>query len=229
MSLRIGIDMDGTLADLSSAYREVERKLFAPGARASDDEEIDESEEKEALNGRTALKAARREARNRALVWKTIRRTEDFWLGLRPTEAGVVRRLHEVSIARGCEVFFITQRPATDGQTVQRQTQQWLVREGFEAPSVLTLRGGRGKAAAALELDVLLDDTAKNCVDVVSESKCRPIVVLRTQSASSAAAARKLGITVVGSVAEAFTLLETPDASSQPGFIERMLRTLNNH
>jgi hypothetical protein len=93
---------------------------------------------------------------------------------------------------------------------------------------VLTLRGGRGKAAAALELDVLLDDTAKNCVDVVSESKCRPILVLRTQSASSEAAARKLGITVVGSVAEAITLLETPDASSQPGFIERMLRTLNN-
>jgi len=29
MSLRIGIDLDGTLADLSSAYHEIEARLFA--------------------------------------------------------------------------------------------------------------------------------------------------------------------------------------------------------
>ena len=226
MALRLGIDMDGTIADLSSAYHEVERALFgerpAPVSQESDDEEIEEGEQEEASDGRRALKAARHEARERDLIWEAIRRTEDFWLGLRPLESGAVRRLHDASMRHGWEVFFITQRPATAGQTVQRQTQQWLVREGFEMPSVLSLRGGRGRAAAALELDVLLDDYPKNCVDVVSESRCRPILILRTPSATSETAAKQLGIGVVRSVAEALALLERPEASSRPKFMKRL-------
>ena len=64
------------------------------------------------------------------------------------------------------EVFFITQRPFTDGETVQRQTQRWLVAQGFDLPSVLVLRGSRGAAAAALGLDYHVDDRPQNCVDV---------------------------------------------------------------
>lgn len=37
------------------------------------------------------------------------------------------------------EVFFITQRPATEGETVQRQTQKWLVQQGFDLPSVIVI------------------------------------------------------------------------------------------
>lgn len=227
MALRIGIDMDGTLADLSSAYREVERTLFIDRdpqvSRGADDEEIEEGEQREASKGKGALKAARREARDRDLVWQAIRRTEDFWLALHPLEPGIVRRLSDVSTVHGWEVFFITQRPATAGQTVQRQTQQWLVREGFEMPAVLTLVGGRGKAAAALELDVLLDDYPKNCVDVVSESTCRPILILRKPSASSEDAAKRLGIGVTRSIADALTFLETPGSVTKPNIVERVL------
>ena len=46
------------------------------------------------------------------------------------------------------EVFFITQRPATEGQTVQRQTQRWLVEQGFDLPSVLVISGSRRRRRA---------------------------------------------------------------------------------
>ena len=67
------------------------------------------------------------------------------------------------------EVFFITQRPATRGETVQRQTQRWLVAQGFDLPSVLVIAGSRGAAAGALRLDYHVDDLAQNCVDVLSD------------------------------------------------------------
>ena len=229
MTLRVGIDMDGTLADLSAAYRDLERALFGDrGAPVSDDAEIEEGEQEQAADGARALKAARRQARQRDLVWHAIRKTEDFWVGLQPLEPGVVRRLYEASITYSWEVSFITQRPSTIGQSVQRQTQQWLMREGFETPSVLTLAGGRGKVAAALELDVLLDDYPKNCVDVLSESnlRCRPILVLSKPSPSAEAVAKDLRIGVVRSVAEAIALLQTPPALSRPGAIQRIMEGL---
>ncbi len=75
-------------------------------------------------------------------------------LSLQPTEPGAVRRVHELMMRHRWEVFFITQRPATDGDTVQRQTQRWLVEQGFDLPSVLVIarvaRSGRRRASAGL-------------------------------------------------------------------------------
>ena len=75
------------------------------------------------------------------------------------------------------EVFFITQRPATDGDTVQRQTQHWLVAQGFDLPSVLVIAGSRGAAAGALRLDYHVDDSQQNCLDVMAASGARPILI----------------------------------------------------
>lgn len=229
MTLRIGIDMDGTLADLSSAYHDLESALFDKEAiQESEAAEIEEGEQEQAADDKSALKATRHKAWQRDRVWQAIRETEDFWLGLKPLEPGIVNRLHALSIAHGWEVFFITQRPSTAGQTVQRQTQQWLMREGFEMPSVLTLAGARGRAAGALELDVLLDDYRKNCVDVLSEShrRCRPFLIQRLESVSEQSVATTLGIAVVRSVAEALDLLETPPTISTPGTMQRILERL---
>ena len=132
MSLRLGIDMDGTIADLSSAYHDLSRALFGDRTVAGGDAaETDDSEQAPAeLDGKAVLKAERHASRERDQVWEAIRRTENFWLGLRPIEPGIVRVLYETAVAHRWEVFFITQRPRTEGLTVQRQTQQWLIREG---------------------------------------------------------------------------------------------------
>lgn len=229
LTLRVGIDIDGTLADLAAAYHDVEHQLFGQGTGVESDEtEIAEGERVQVMDDRTALASMRQQARRRDRVWQAIRQTDDFWLGLKPLEPGVIARLNELSLARRWEVVFVTQRPSTAGQTVQRQTQQWLMREGFEQPSVLTLAGSRGKAAAALELDVMLDDDSKNCVDVLSEpeKRCRPILVLRRPSASAAGTARDLGIGIVKTVGEALDLLETPPALTRPNVMQRILERL---
>lgn len=221
MAIRIGIDLDGTVADLSAAYHAVEGTLFG---EQTETPVVDEREESADADER--MRTARGLSARRDQIWRTIRATEDFWTSLEPLEPGVLGRLHASSLAHGWEVFFVTQRPATAGQTVQRQTQQWLARHGFPEACVLTLTGSRGRAAAALELDVLLDDLPKNCVDVVSDSRCRPILVLRSPDENAERAARRMSIGVVRSVAEAVDLLEAPGGLDRPSALQRIVLAL---
>ena len=114
-----------------------------------------------------AVIAQRARSHHRERVWRAIEATPNFWTTLKPLEPGAVKRLYQLTGEHNWEVFFITQRPATAGATVQWQTQKWLVEHGFSMPSVIPLSGGRGKCAAALQLDYLVDDTPQNCVDVL--------------------------------------------------------------
>lgn len=226
MSLRLGVDLDGTLADLSTFYRDVEREMDAgtvtlpAEALAEAGPEVQEPTDKE------KLKAARRGSRKHKAVWKALQATPDLWLQLKPIEDGAVRRLYEASVSLNWEVFFITQRPKSEGASVQRQTQQWLVAQGFECPSVLPLRGPRGKAAHALDLDFLLDDLAQNCVDVVADSKCRPLLVLRKPDDAAETTARQLKIGIVRSIHEAVDLLSQPAAVPRETVVSRVLKRL---
>ena len=168
MTVRIGFDMDGVLADFATAFRDVETRLFG-GTRPSPPRrrrvEAQQEEAQEA-RGAAAGQSPREMRRRRDAVWNAIHRTPDFWTTLQPLDPGAVRRIHELMIRYRWEVFFITQRPATEGQTVQRQTQRWLVEQGFDLPSVLVISGSRGAAAGALRLNFHVDDSAQNCLDV---------------------------------------------------------------
>lgn len=159
-------------------------------------------------------------------VWGAIEETPDFWAALSPLEPGGVRRIHDLMLRYRWEVFFITQRPRTAGDTVQRQTQRWLVEQGFDWPSVLVMPGPRGRAAGALHLDYLVDDSAKNCVDVLADSKAHPVLILRRADARTEASAQRLGITVVNSLNDALDLLEraTERRLAQPSAIGRLAR-----
>lgn len=226
MPLRLGIDLDGTLADLASAYHQIEHALpdaSRPGSDA-DAADIEAGEAEQAAQPVDALAASRRQSRRRDRIWQIIRDTDDFWLGLAPIEPGVIARLHTAAVGRRWEVVFLTQRPSTAGQTVQRQTQQWLVREGFELPSVVTLTGSRGQAAVALELDVLVDDHRQNCVDVLADTRgrCRAFLLQRQPAEGAAAVAADLGFTVVGSVAEALDQIEMPSAPPRLNPFQRL-------
>ena len=188
-TLRIGFDMDGVLADLEGAYRTVEASLSGPEARASTD-----------------------------AVWAAIRTTPNFWETLAPLDPGAVRRIHELMLAHRWEVFFITQRPATDGDTVQRQTQRWLVAQGFDLPSVLVIQGSRGAAAAALKLDYLIDDSPQNCVDVKADSTAKPMLIAPDDDEVTARGAERLGFGVYRTVGQALDAIEqTPATRSWDG------------
>lgn len=211
MSLRLGIDLDGTVADLSSQFRSVEQQLFGdlPGTAVEADEQLEEP-----VTDKARLKEARQASRRTQQTWRHIQDTVDFWTTLREIEPGAVRYVDTVARRLGWDVVFITRRPRTAGASVQRQSQLWLAEHGFSLPSVVTLRGTRGRVARALELDVLLDDLTQNCVDVIADSACRPVLILRDTRPTVEAAARRLRIDVVRSVREAVDALARTDSYS---------------
>jgi hypothetical protein len=235
MPLRIGFDMDGVIADFASAFHDVEERLFGagPGLSAGEpekEEEAQTSAEKEE-GGEPGPQSVPEEAsaspraarRRRDLIWQTIQATPDFWTGLKPTEEGTVRRIHEMMLRHRWEVFFITQRPRTEGDTVQRQTQRWLVEQGFDLPSVLVLGGSRGAAAGALRLNYHIDDSPQNCTDVLSDSKARPILIVPDDDEAMVVSARKLGIGTARSIGACLDILESASSGrSQPNLLARI-------
>jgi hypothetical protein len=225
--LRIGFDMDGVLADFAAAFHIVEARLFGPAisSRAGDPEnEAVETPDAEVAAAAARVRTeARENRRRRDAVWQAIRDTPDFWMTLRPIEPDAVRRIHEMMLRHHLEVFFITQRPATTGQTVQRQTQHWLVAQGFDLPSVLVVPASRGAAASALSLDYHVDDSTTNCVDVRSESKAKPILIVPDSDGTTVVSARKLGIGTARTLSECLDILEqAASARNQPKLLRRI-------
>jgi len=221
MPLRIGFDMDGVLADFSAAYHDVEARLFGPVAPTAAGDP--EAEAVERLAAEAEINESRELRRRHDAVWDAIRDTPNFWETLQPTDTQAVRRIHEMMLRHPWEVFFITKRPATAGDTVQRQTQHWLVRQGFDLPSVLVIPGSRGAAAGALRLDYHVDDSPTNCVDVKSESDAKPILIVPDGDETAVANARKLAIGSARTIAQCLDILEqASSARSQPTLLGRI-------
>jgi len=231
MSLRIGFDMDGVLADFASAYRDVEATF--PGGEAiapvpaATESAPPQPEAAPELNGDAEAASdpavnVYEQRRRREAVWAAIERTSDFWMTLKPTREGAVRRLHALMMQHRWEVFFITQRPETAGETVQRQTQRWLVDQGFDLPSVFVIHGSRGAAAAALRLDFHVDDTTEHCLDVMSSSTARTILI-SPEGERAAVSVRKLGIATASNIGEALDILEQATAAqANPSLFRRL-------
>jgi hypothetical protein len=226
--LRIAFDMDGTLADLRSAYFEVEDRLFGPADAdheqpAAEEREVEQQEEEDPPREAERRSWPRDSAHHRARVWRTIEATPNFWTTLKPLEIGALERLYRLTGEHNWEVFFVTQRPATAGGTVQWQTHKWLVDQGFQMPNVIPLSGGRGKAAAALRFDYLVDDTPQNCVDVLSDSSARAILLVEREDALAASSARRLGIATAHSIHEVLDLLvQVTEARANPSLFEKI-------
>ena len=230
VALRIGFDLDGVLADMGSALRREEQRLFGTSQQPHEKVQVSEQEgpetdESEVATGQVAAEITKHglTAREQRLLWRSIADIENFWETLDEIEEGSVRSLAHVATERRWEVIFLTKRPGTAGFTSQYQSQRWLERHGFSLPSVFVVTGSRGKIADALDLAVVVDDLPTNCIDVLSDSNAKAILVWRSRSESVPASAKRLGIGVVSTMAECLDVLATMDDKLQrPSTMDRL-------
>jgi len=229
--VRIGFDLDGVLADLDGAMTAVAERLFGAGSTEVSTGDLDpERAPAEAPpEGAAAGTRGQRLSRGRD-IWREVRKIENFWETLGEIEAGAVARLAALADERGWEVVFITQRPATAGDTTQRQSQRWLAAQGFAYPSVCVVDGSRGKVAEALGLDLVIDDRSENCLDVVTDSTTKAVLIWRGDQQHMAPNARRLGIEMAASVGECLDRLAAGEwlpKAPGGGFVARVKRWLD--
>lgn len=158
--MRIGIDIDGVLADFNTGF--IERAIAVTGkdlfpARPFD---IPEWNYPEHYGYSDAEISA---------IWENIAADSTFWLKLPPypNAMGVLERLR-VLTDMGHDIYFITSRP---GVVSKRQSEIWLGTHGgdfLQTPTVL-ISGKKGASASALDLHAYIDDRYENVVDVSRE------------------------------------------------------------
>jgi 5' nucleotidase, deoxy (Pyrimidine), cytosolic type C protein (NT5C) len=237
VALRIGFDLDGVLADMDAALLHQAHGVFGeeavramqqhgadePAAPSNDPNSPDDPADTGAPVVRLDM-APRQQQR----LWQHVATIEDFWQSLDEIEPGVIARLAQMASQRRWEIIFLTKRPRTKGATAQVQSQRWLESKGFPLPSVFVVQGSRGRIASALALDVVVDDRPENCYDVVVDSQAKAILVWRDSPKALPAAAQRLGIGVVGSVAECLDVLEGVDTptSDDSSLLSRFKRLL---
>jgi hypothetical protein len=195
MSLRLGFDMDGVLANFRAAFRAAAMQIVR-----GDLADVDADEPPEGASPLSPNDVRR--------VWDHIAKTPNWWMEIDAYEPEQIARLYSLTRAAGWEVFFLTKRPPSAGDSVQFQTQWWIERFGFYLPSVLTVPGSRGDVANALRLDLLVDDQLINCVEVVSASPTKAILMQRTPDAVARDHATNRGIGVVATLADALGVIE---------------------
>jgi len=240
MPLRIGCDLDGVLADMDAGLLKQAELLFgdtmarrlresaaSPPADAApaDASAAGAADSSEPTPPIVRLQITSRQQRK---LWRHVETVENFWLGLTELEPGVIGRLASIAADRRWEIIFLTRRPESAGATAQVQTQRWLESKGFPLPSVFVVQGSRGRIAAALDLDFVIDDRPENCLDVVVDSKARAILVWREDESLLPAAAKRLGIGIVKSVNECLDILTQVDAAGkdEPGVMARVRKLL---
>ena len=230
MSLRLGFDLDGVLADMNKALVREALKIF-PGLdlhAVESNPRTPDPESPDGEPGETAPLSLQLTDRQERQLWSAVKEIPNFWETLDETEPGIIARLAATAAARRWEVMFMTSRPRTAGDTVQVQSQRWLSRHGFALPALYVVSTSRGRIAQALGLDVVVDDRPENCLDVAIESKARAILIWRADENAVPASARRLGIGGVTSVSACLDLLVAADEpdSAPGGLVDRLKRLL---
>lgn len=223
MGLRVAIDLDGTVADLSRAMHDIARKKFRKLQEPEADEPSPDADgalpmERPTLGdlGLTAAEIDR--------LWTHVLKIRDFWMTLPEMQDGLVARIQQLADERRWDVIFITTRPASAGHTTQVQSQQWLASKGFRHPSVYVVKGSRGLVATALDLDAVIDDRPENCLDVATQSSARALLVWPGPLDALGPGIARHHVAVKASTAEALDELVQMDREKRGGVVRSIKR-----
>ena len=188
--LRVGLDVDGVLADFRTAFRQLAASELGNSPSASIEANLSKGDVER--------------------LWKAVSRLPNWWAGLPAFEPDQIARVYALSRKWRWEVFFMTSRPPSAGDAVQLQTQVWLEQHGFYLPAVLTApAGARGELARGLRMDIVVDDHLVNCMEIVGASNSKVLHMARqAMDADRRQQAESRGIGVVATLSEAFDTIE---------------------
>jgi uncharacterized HAD superfamily protein len=213
--MRIGVDIDGVLADFNKAFikRVIDvtgKDRFPPRPFTITTWNYPE------MYGYTKDQVS--------AVWENIKQDRLFWYLLTdyPDTFGDLEYLSTRVKLYQDDVYFITARP---GVQAKHQTELWLdqrLRDAspFRSPILPTvlMTSHKGLAARTLGLDVYIDDRDTNCLDVAN-CGVRTFVCDRPwnnqpEQAESLAAAGVTRVTRVKGFAEAYMIAQPPPAAT---------------
>lgn len=178
--MRIGLDVDGVLADFIPAYqalvvRMTGKDLFKPG-----DDVNPPCWDWPQFRGYTdtEIKA----------VWAQIIADPEFWSKLKPLEGCDTLALCFEALSAEHDLYFITARP---GARAKAQSEYWLWANvaGFSNryPTTVLISPAKGLCARALKLDAYIDDNLDNALSVASVSPATRTYLLDRNYNQSAA------------------------------------------
>ena len=138
-------------------------------------------------------------------VWDAIRADPSWWRCVEPYAETrlVLHTLRSLVLDGGHDVCFITDRK---GARVKTQTEQWLQTYNYwpVVPTVL-LTANKGMVVAGLELDWFLDDKPEHVLDAIAARVPRVYLLDRSWNREACGAMR------VSSVLDAFTTFRDGD------------------
>lgn len=229
MGLRVAIDLDGTIADLSRAMHDIAKKKFRKLQETEPPDAPSAAGEGVALPERPRLSGLGLSAHDLDRLWAHVLKIRDFWTTLPEVEEGIVARIQQLADERRWDVLFITTRPPAAGQTTQVQSQEWLAARGFRRPSVYVVKGSRGRVAEALHLDAVVDDRPENCLDVATESAAKAILVWPKPLDRLGPGVQGHGVVVTGSIGQALDEIVQMDREKRGGVVRTIKRMLGRH
>lgn len=224
MGLRVAIDLDGTVADLSRAMHDIAKKKFRKLQHADSPEPTGDAGDDPLATVRPALRDLDLSPSDLERLWTHVLKVRNFWTTLPEIDDGVVARIQQLADERRWDVIFITTRPLAAGHTTQVQSQLWLAEKGFRHPSVYVVKGSRGKVASALHLDAVIDDRPENCLDVATESTARAILVWPGPLDALGPGHARHGVVVKATIGEALDEVEQMDRVKRGGVMRSVKR-----
>jgi 5'(3')-deoxyribonucleotidase len=153
--MKIGIDMDDVCSNFQKRFVEQLNEMY--GRPPLDTMPIDWDWSNCQIS-----------AEERNAAWNSITKVRNLWHLLESLPSFDTETVRLLQTANNIhDVFFVTNRFDTPGQSAMRQTKGWLTdNAGMWAPNVL-LAKDKGPMASVLQLDAFIDDRPKNCIDVL--------------------------------------------------------------
>ncbi len=165
--MRVGIDVDGVLAEFCAGYFRVAADLGIVGPL----ERTMTTAEVKVWDWPT--EQLHWSKRDEGRVWEEIKRRYNWWMTLEPLADITPQTVAGLNfLSQNHEVYYITSRPSTRGLSAERQTEYWLESIGVHvarrAHVIATRSGSKGALMDALDIALAIDDNVPNLVDIAA-------------------------------------------------------------